>query len=79
VHKAQGLEYDYIVMPLVTGFYHQLQRNLLYTAITRARKQVVLVGHHDALVRAVYNAKEDDRATLFLDRLLAGVVVSPSE
>lgn len=69
VHKAQGLEYDSVVMPLVNGFYHQLQRNLLYTAITRARKQVVLVGHHEALVKAVYNAKEDDRATLFLDRL----------
>lgn len=69
VHKAQGLEYDTVVMPLVTGFYHQLQRNLLYTAITRARKQVVLVGHHEALAKAVFNSKEDDRATLFLDRL----------
>lgn len=74
VHKAQGLEYDSIVMPLVRGFYHQLQRNLLYTAITRARKQVILLGHHDALVKAVNNAKEDDRATLFLDRLLGGSV-----
>ena len=70
VHKAQGLEYDAVVMPLVTGFYHQLQRNLLYTAITRARKQVILVGHHEALATAVLNAKEDDRATLFLDRLV---------
>lgn len=72
VHKAQGLEYDCIVMPLVRGFHHQLQRNLLYTAITRARKQVILVGHRDALVKAVHNSKEDARATLFLDRLLGG-------
>ena len=74
VHKAQGLEYDRVVMPLVRGFYHQLQRNLLYTAITRAKKQVVLIGHHEALVTAVGNAKEDERATLFLDRLVGGLV-----
>lgn len=70
VHKAQGLEYDYIVMPLVTGFHHQLQRNLLYTAVTRAKKRVILVGHHEALAKAVFNSKEDERATLFLDRLI---------
>jgi exodeoxyribonuclease V alpha subunit len=78
VHKAQGLEYDRIVMPLVTGFFHQLQRNLLYTAITRARKQVVLVGHHEALAKAVHNAKQDERATLFLDRLIGGLASRPS-
>jgi len=72
VHKAQGLEYDRIVMPLVTGFYHQLQRNLIYTAITRAKKQVVLVGQHDALVKSVHNSKEDDRSTMLLDRLKGG-------
>jgi exodeoxyribonuclease V alpha subunit len=74
VHKSQGLEHDMVVLPLVTGFYHQLQRNLLYTAITRAKKQVILVGQHEALVKAVFNAKEDERATLFLDRLVASKV-----
>jgi len=69
VHKAQGLEYDVVVMPLVTSFYHQLQRNLLYTAITRAREKVFLVGHPEALASAVHNSKEDFRMTLFLDRL----------
>lgn len=78
VHKAQGLEYDTIVMPIVTGFYHQLQRNLLYTAITRAKKQVILIGHTEALAKAVFNAKEDERATLFLDRLLGGILPAPS-
>jgi len=75
--NSQGLEYDRIVMPLVEGFYHQLQRNLLYTAITRAKKQVVLVGHHKALVKAVFNSKEDDRATLFLQRLQQLVALGP--
>lgn len=69
VHKSQGLEYDVIVMPLVTGFGHQLQRNLLYTAITRARRRVILVGQREALARAVHNARTDERNTLFLERL----------
>jgi len=69
VHKAQGLEYDVIVMPVVDSFKHQLQRNLLYTAVTRARKKVILVGTTSALTKAVLNAREDERNTLFLDRL----------
>lgn len=72
VHKAQGLEYDVIVMPVVDSFRHQLQRNLLYTAVTRAKRKVVLVGTRSALSQAVGNAKEDDRNTLFLDRLASG-------
>lgn len=69
VHKMQGQEADTIIMPLVTGFAHQLQRNLLYTAITRGRVKVILVGHHEALVRAIENNRPDERNTLFLDRL----------
>lgn len=69
VHKSQGQEYDTIVMPLVRSFQHQLQRNLLYTAITRAKKKVILVGHADALAKAVFNSRVDARNTLFLDRL----------
>jgi exodeoxyribonuclease V alpha subunit len=71
VHKAQGLEYDVIVMPLLDSFRHQLQRNLLYTAVTRAKKRVILVGTPSALASAVYNDREDMRNTLFCDRLLA--------
>jgi exodeoxyribonuclease V alpha subunit len=71
VHKAQGLEYDVIIMPVVDSFRHQLQRNLLYTAVTRAKKKVILVGTHSALTQAVMNAKQDERNTLFLDRLAA--------
>lgn len=69
VHKAQGLEYDHIVIPVVESFRHQLQRNLYYTAVTRARKKVILVGSVSALAKAVHNAKEDARNTLFLDRV----------
>ena len=69
VHKCQGQEYDNIVFPMIRQFGHQLQRNLLYTAITRAKKKVILVGHRDALVKAVENSKVDARNTLFFDRL----------
>jgi len=69
VHKMQGQEAGTIVMPLVKSFQHQLQRNLLYTAITRARERVILVGHREALVKAVFNDRPDVRNTLFLERL----------
>lgn len=71
VHKFQGLEIDNIVLPVVDSFGHQLQRNLYYTAITRAKKKVILIGTRSALQRAVINNKEDQRNTLFLDRIVA--------
>jgi len=72
VHKSQGQEYDIIVMPVSLSFSHQLQRNLLYTAVTRARKKVILVGTRAALTRAVINERESARNTLFQERLLNG-------
>lgn len=68
-HKSQGQEYDVIVMPWVTAFRHQLQRNLLYTAVTRARKKVIMFGQANAMARAVANSREDTRNTLFRQRL----------
>ena len=61
VHKAQGSEYPAIVMPLLTQHYLMLQRNLLYTGITRARQLVVLVGSKRALGMAVHNNKPSER------------------
>ena len=69
VHKMQGQESDVIIMPWIRGFHHQLQRNLLYTAITRAKKKVLLLGHWEAVERAVLNDQTDVRNTLFGDRL----------
>lgn len=74
VHKMQGQEVDAIVLPWVVGFYHQLQRNLLYTAITRAKKKVFIVGTPEAVQKAVDNANIDVRNTLFSDRLMLGGV-----
>ena len=63
VHKSQGSEFPAVVMPLVTAHYMMLQRNLLYTAITRARKLCVLVGSRRAIGIAVRNDKVAHRFT----------------
>lgn len=57
VHRSQGSEYPVVVMPLLTQHYMMLQRNLLYTAITRAKEMVVIVGTRKAVGLAVRNNK----------------------
>ena len=69
VHKAQGSEYPAVVMPLLMQHYMLLQRNLLYTAVTRGRKLVVLVGTKKALAIAVKNDKTRRRYTRLGERL----------
>jgi exodeoxyribonuclease V alpha subunit len=71
VHKSQGSEYPAVVIPIVTQHYMLLQRNLLYTAVTRGRKLVVLVGSKRALAIAVKNNKTHRRYTLLRQRLIA--------
>jgi len=63
VHKSQGAEFPVVVMPLVTQHYMMLQRNLLYTAVTRAQKLCVLVGSRKAINIAVRNNKVAERNT----------------
>ena len=69
VHKSQGQEHDIIVAPVLGSFGLQLQRNLFYTAVTRAKKKVILVGTYGALSRAVANDRSDKRNTLLALRL----------
>jgi exodeoxyribonuclease V alpha subunit len=69
VHKSQGSEYPAVVMPLHTQHYTMLQRHLLYTAITRGRRLVVLVGSRKALWRAVNNVETTQRWSLLVHRL----------
>lgn len=72
VHKAQGSEFAAVVLPVLTAHYLLLQRNLLYTAITRARKLCVVVGMKRALGMAVRNAQVAKRWTGLATRLQAG-------
>jgi exodeoxyribonuclease V alpha subunit len=53
IHRSQGSEYPCVVVPITTSAWMMLQRNLLYTAVTRAKKLVVLVGSQKALGQAV--------------------------
>ncbi|RJQ08948.1 MAG: ATP-dependent RecD-like DNA helicase [Bacillota bacterium] len=71
VHKSQGSEYPVVVMPVSTQHYLMLQRHLLYTAVTRAKRLVVLVGTKKALAIAVRNNKLEERFSRLADRLRA--------
>jgi exodeoxyribonuclease V alpha subunit len=70
VHKSQGSEYPVVVLPMLTQHYMMLQRNLLYTAITRAKKMVVIVGTRKAVAMAVKNDKIAARWSALQERLL---------
>lgn len=69
VHKSQGSEYPVIILPLTPAHHIMLQRNLLYTAITRAQKLVVLLGSRAALNTAVESDRTRRRYTLLAERL----------
>jgi exodeoxyribonuclease V alpha subunit len=69
VHRAQGSEYDTVVLALHTQHYVMLQRNLLYTAISRARRQVVVVGNQRALAIAIQNDRQAVRYSGLAARL----------
>jgi exodeoxyribonuclease V alpha subunit len=69
VHRSQGSEYPAVVVPVLTQHYPMLQPNLLYTAVTRARKLAVLVGSPKALAIAVRNQKSVERHSLLAGRL----------
>jgi exodeoxyribonuclease V alpha subunit len=71
IHKAQGSEYPCVVLPLHTQHFVMLKRNLLYTAITRGRKLVVIVGTKRALATAVKNSETVSRFTGLARRLAA--------
>ena len=69
IHKSQGSEYPAVVIPLLTQHYVMLQRNFLYTAITRGKKLVVIVGTKKALRIAVANDRTKKRYTRLAERL----------
>lgn len=69
IHKSQGSEYNAVIVPLLTQHYVMLQRNLLYTALTRAKKLAVLVGSKKAVAMAVKNDKVTERYTSLAKRL----------
>ena len=69
IHKAQGSEYPIVVMPFTMSLYVMLQRNLLYTGVTRAKKVLVLIGEKKAISYAVRNETTTSRNTKLPGRL----------
>jgi exodeoxyribonuclease V alpha subunit len=70
IHKSQGSEYPIVIIPILYEAYNMLQRNLIYTAITRAKEQVILVGQKEALFRAIHRVDVVNRNTV-LGQLIA--------
>lgn len=73
IHKAQGSEFDVVIMPLVKGYHKMLYRKLVYTGITRSKKQLYLIGDKKALQQAVANTSSDIRRTTIKDFLKNGI------
>jgi exodeoxyribonuclease V alpha subunit len=69
IHKSQGSEYPAVVVPLLTTHFVMLSRNLLYTAITRARRLCVVVADPRALRLALGEIKKEDRTTSLVERI----------
>ena len=69
IHKSQGSEYPVVIIPLLKAHFMMLQRNLLYTAVTRGRKKVFLVGEAAAYAMAVRNAESKQRRTHLREKL----------
>jgi exodeoxyribonuclease V alpha subunit len=70
VHKSQGSEYPAVIMPVVSQHYMLLQRNLIYTGLTRARKLAVLLGSRRAMQMGLRNERARMRYTTLAARLL---------
>ncbi len=70
IHKSQGSEYPVVIVPLLKAHFMMLQRNLVYTAITRGRKKVFLVGEPAAFSMAVRNAESKARCTHLREKIM---------
>ena len=73
IHKAQGSEFDIVVVPIVKGYRKMLYQKLIYTAVTRAKKKLYLVGDFEALQMASQNIQEDTRRTTIKDYFINGI------
>ena len=69
IHKSQGTEYDCVIIPVLSAFYVMLRRALIYTAITRAKKKVIIVGQKKALFMAIHKNDNLKRNTALAERI----------
>lgn len=71
IHKSQGSEVPTAIIPILKEHYVMLRRNLLYTAISRAKEKVLLIGQRQAIYMAIHRSDVDKRNTVFADRIVA--------
>lgn len=74
IHKAQGSEFDVVVIPIVNAYNKMLYQKLIYTGVTRAKKKLYIVGDFSALIRASRNTSNDIRRTTIKNYLINGIV-----
>ncbi|RYZ51659.1 MAG: ATP-dependent RecD-like DNA helicase, partial [Proteobacteria bacterium] len=72
IHKSQGSEFPVVIIPVTMQHFIMLQRNLIYTALTRARKLAILIGTSSALNQAIRTQTSLQRQTLLVQRLNSG-------
>ena len=69
IHKSQGSEFDYVLLPITNSYYRMLYNKLIYTAVSRAKKSLIIVGDPNAFVRAIQNNYSANRKTSLKDRI----------
>ena len=74
IHKAQGSEFDVVVIPIVNAYNKMLYQKLIYTGVTRAKKKLYIFGDFSALIRASRNTSDDIRRTTIKNYLINGIV-----
>ena len=74
VHKAQGSEFEIVIMPISKEYRIMLYKKLVYTAITRAKRSLILVGDPTSFSKAVYNVGNKERRTLLKDILTSNIL-----
>lgn len=79
IHKSQGSEFPIVILPVVKSYYRMLQRNLIYTAITRSKQFLILCGEEDALRTGVRRADEQMRLTTLMEKLSGFTSIESAE
>ena len=73
IHKSQGSEFELVIMPICNSYRRMLYKKLIYTAITRAKKKLIIIGDPNSFAYGVKNDNEHVRKTSLLDKLLEKV------
>ncbi|MBQ6546735.1 MAG: ATP-dependent RecD-like DNA helicase [Bacilli bacterium] len=73
IHKAQGSEFDIVILPVLKSYNFMLYRKIIYTAVTRAKKKLIIIGEEEALKKAILTDRDENRKTLLKTFLTEGI------